>query len=144
MVTPRCLIVWETVKIQKSGNGTQTEQLRRDTLRLHQMNAFLHLLSLLFFLALSMYVHQPNKFLLLLLLAFRWMIFKGLEYLNAGTHSYRVTLMLFSESFLSKKCVALKVNDAKKKKLETDTVRSWSLLLINAFSMTRACGQHFL
>lgn len=31
-----------------------------------------------------------------------------------------------------------------KKKLETVTVRSRSLLLISSFSLTRACGQHFL
>lgn len=44
------------------------------------------------------------------------MTFKGLEYLSAGTLSYKVTLILFAESlnFLSKECVPLEVNDEKK------------------------------
>lgn len=101
MVTPKCPIVSETVKIQNSGNGTQTEQLGRDTLGLCLMETLLHLPSSFVFGWHFLWTHQPNRFLLLLL-ALTWMTFKGLEYLSAGTHSYRVTLMLFSEPFLSK------------------------------------------
>lgn len=57
------------------------------------------------------------------------MTFKGLEYLSAGTLSYKVILMLFAESlhFLSKECVPLEVDDEKKNR-EAVTVSSESLL----------------
>ena len=69
---------------------------------------------------------------------------KGLEYLSAGTLSYKVALMLFAESFnfLSKECVPLEVNDAKKFKETVTVVRACCLSV--SFSMTSACGQHFL
>lgn len=43
------------------------------------------------------------------------MTFQGLEYLRAGTLSYKATLMVSAESFifLSKECVPLEVDDGK-------------------------------